>query len=101
MLPGSDAQSYLLAASQRERSKISSSAKAVPQDSSIDEVAMLDSPQARLSLLDKFDAVSPYLPPSDPSLDKATLSHWDLHTANLFVEEDQITSVIDWQDCWA
>jgi hypothetical protein len=60
----------------------------------------LDSPQARLSLLDKFDAVSPYLPPTDPSLNRATLWHWDLRAPNIFVEEGRITSLIDWQDAW-
>ena len=69
-------------------------------DSSRDGSDVLDSLQARLSLLDKFDAVSPYLPPSDPNLNKATLSHWDLRAPNLFVEDGRITSLIDWQDTW-
>lgn len=60
----------------------------------------LDSPQARLSLLDKIDAVSSYLPPSDPTLNKATLSHWDLRAPNIFVENGRITGLIDWQDTW-
>lgn len=29
-----------------------------------------------------------------------TLWHWDLHSANLFVEGNRITSLIDWQDTW-
>lgn len=60
----------------------------------------LDSPQARLSLLDKFDTVSPYLPPRDADLDKATLFPWDLRGPNIFVEDGRITSLIDWQDAW-
>lgn len=63
-------------------------------------IDVLDSPQARLSLLDKFDAVSPYLPPGGPGLNKATLWHWDLRTPNIFVEDGRITCLIDWQDAW-
>lgn len=70
-------------------------------DNSSQEVhGTLDSPQARLSLLDKFDAVSAYIPPSDPTLNKATLSHWDLRAPNMFVQNGRITSLIDWQDAW-
>lgn len=95
---GPDAQTYLRALSQRERSK-TTSAK-ITQTSVGDPLHLLDSSEARLELLDKFDAVIPYIPPKDPSLDVATLSHWDLRTPNIFVNNGQITSVIDWQDCW-
>nr|POE94353.1 hypothetical protein CFP56_16593 [Quercus suber] len=97
---GSDAHSYLGAISRRERSKLPQSKTSKTYHSSQNELDVLKSPQARISLLDKFDALSPYLPPSDPSLDKATLSHWDLRAPNLFVEGDRITSLIDWQDAW-
>lgn len=39
-----------------------------------------------------------YLLPSDHNLTKSTLWHWDIHAPNIFVNEDKITSVIDWQD---
>lgn len=93
--PWPDAQTYLRAISQRERSKTT-----VTQTASQDSSQLLESPEARLSLLEKFDAVSPYIPPTDPSLDVATLFHWDLRAPNIFVDNGQITSVIDWQDCW-
>lgn len=60
----------------------------------------MDSPQARLSLLHKFEAVSAYLPPSQQSLNRGTLFHWDLRAPNLFIEDGRITSLIDWQDAW-
>jgi len=32
---------------------------------------------------------------------RSTLWHWDLHASNLFVKDDQVTSIIDWQSNWA
>ncbi|RMX77729.1 hypothetical protein D0869_09650 [Hortaea werneckii] len=95
--PRSSAQSYLRAISKQERSKYP------PNESSPDpedDSDLLDSPQARLSLLDKFEAISAYLLPSQPSLNKFTLFHWDLRLPNFFVEAGQITSLIDWQEAW-
>lgn len=68
--------------------------------SSQDDGDNVDSAEARLSLLARFAAVCNYLPPSRWSLNKATLSHWDLRTPNIFVEGGRITSLIDWQDVW-
>ncbi|KAI7710514.1 hypothetical protein KC353_g9655 [Hortaea werneckii] len=95
--PWSSAQSYLRAMSKLERSKYppGKSLPGLQYDS-----GSLDSPQARLLLLHKFEAVSAYLPPSQPSLNKFTLFHWDLRLPNLFVEAGKITSLIDWQDTW-
>ncbi|RMY96794.1 hypothetical protein D0864_05048 [Hortaea werneckii] len=91
------AQSYLRAISQRERSKCAlRETPADPQDDS----NSLDSPQARLSLLHKFEAISAYLPPSQQSLNRGTLFHWDLRAPNFFIEDGRITSLIDWQDAW-
>jgi hypothetical protein len=64
------------------------------------DLEILNSTEARLSLLDKFDTIIPYLPPSDPGLNRATLSHWDLRALNIFVDNARITSLIDWQDTW-
>ncbi|KAI7154284.1 Uracil-regulated protein [Hortaea werneckii] len=93
----SSAQSYLRAISKRGRSRCPlEKAPADPHDDS----GLLGSPQARLSLLQKFEAISAHLLPSQPSLNKFTLFHWDLRSPNLFVEDGQITSLIDWQDAW-
>ncbi|KAL3420292.1 hypothetical protein PVAG01_08791 [Phlyctema vagabunda] len=48
-----------------------------------------------------FIRVIPYLFPENKKLSGSTLWHWDLHSGNLFVEGDRITSLIDWQDTWA
>ncbi|KAI7251765.1 Uracil-regulated protein, partial [Hortaea werneckii] len=95
--PWSSAQGYLRAISQRERLKYAP--EGLPADPQ-DDFGSLDSPQARLSLLHKFEAVSAYLPPSQQSLNRGTLFHWDLRAANLFVKDGRITSLIDWQDAW-
>ncbi|KAI7236741.1 hypothetical protein KC330_g3579 [Hortaea werneckii] len=95
--PRSSAQSYLRAISKQEQSKYPlNESSPDPQDDS----DLLDSPQARLSLLDKFETISAYLLPSQPSLNKFTLFHWDLRLPNFFVEAGQITSLIDWQEAW-
>jgi hypothetical protein len=43
----------------------------------------------------------PYLFPKNKKLTSSTLWHWDIHSANLFVEGNRISSLIDWQDTWA
>lgn len=80
--------------------KMPSTKNSASNNSSQEAGHTLDSPQARLSLLDKFDAVNSYLPPSDPTLNKATLSHWDLRAPNIFLEDGRISALIDWQDAW-
>jgi hypothetical protein len=43
----------------------------------------------------------PYLFPPNKKLSVSTLWHWDIHSANIFVEGNRISSLIDWQDTWA
>jgi hypothetical protein len=31
---------------------------------------------------------------------RPTLWHWDIHAPNIFVHENHVTSLIDWQDTW-
>lgn len=47
-----------------------------------------------------FLHIIPYLFPQNKKLSDSTLWHWDIHSANLFVEGNRITSLIDWQDTW-
>ncbi|KAI1118707.1 kinase-like domain-containing protein [Nemania sp. NC0429] len=58
-------------------------------------------PEAHLDLYKKFDSVSDYLSPNEESLVKSTLWHWDIHASNLFIKDGKLSSIIDWQDCWA
>lgn len=60
-----------------------------------------NSPDAHLSLLQKYLEVAPYLLPTDPDVIASTLWHTDLHSGNLFVDKGRIASIIDWQGAWA
>jgi len=55
----------------------------------------------QVSLLEKYLDVAPYLLPTDPDLLTANLWHRDLHSGNIFIEKNRITSIIDWQGTWA
>ncbi|OBT62653.1 hypothetical protein VE03_07536 [Pseudogymnoascus sp. 23342-1-I1] len=59
------------------------------------------SPDAHVALYNKYLAISPYIFPEDKSMSRSTLWHWDMHASNIFVEDDRITSLIDWQSTWA
>ncbi|KAI9836106.1 MAG: hypothetical protein M1819_001722 [Sarea resinae] len=60
-----------------------------------------NSPNEHISILEKYLAVAPYLLPADPELANSNLWHKDLHSRNIFIENDCITSIIDWQSVWA
>ncbi len=47
-----------------------------------------------------FLCIVPYLFPEKEKLSGSTLWHWDIHSANLFVEGNRI-SLFDWQYTWA
>lgn len=59
-----------------------------------------NNPQAHLDLLKKYLSIVPCLMDIDPLLSRPTLWHGDLHSSNIFVENNLITSVIDWQGSW-
>lgn len=63
--------------------------------------AAQNSPDAHLSLLQKYLQVAPYLLPTDLNIVASTIWHTDLHSGNLFVNKGHITAVIDWQGAWA
>ncbi|OBT42111.1 hypothetical protein VE00_06510 [Pseudogymnoascus sp. WSF 3629] len=59
-----------------------------------------NSPDAHIALYKKYLAISPYILPEDKSMSRSTLWHWDIHAPNIFVKDDKITSLIDWQSTW-
>ncbi|ELR06647.1 hypothetical protein GMDG_00264 [Pseudogymnoascus destructans 20631-21] len=59
-----------------------------------------NSPDAHIALYKKYLDISPYILPEDKSMSRATLWHWDMHAPNIFVKDDRITSLIDWQSTW-
>lgn len=51
-------------------------------------------------VLKSFNKVAKYLVPQDPALSRGVLWHIDLHSKNIFVDEEdptEITGIIDWQ----
>ena len=92
---------YLTAIANREIAWISSFAVAKqPNDIFVASKAQ-NSPNAHISLYQMFLRIIPYLFTKNEALSSSNLWHWDIHSANLFVEGNQITSLIDWQDTWA
>ncbi|KAF1918902.1 kinase-like domain-containing protein [Ampelomyces quisqualis] len=57
--------------------------------------------QAHIDLLGKYLSVIAQLLPKETDLLAPVLWHRDLHPGNLFVHDGKISSVIDWQSCWA
>lgn len=63
--------------------------------------AAQNTPVDHIRLLQKHLKVAPYLPPTDPDIVTSNLWHTDLHSGNIFVKGNRITSIIDWQSMWA
>ncbi|KAH7370626.1 kinase-like domain-containing protein [Rhexocercosporidium sp. MPI-PUGE-AT-0058] len=99
--PWESPQDYLTAIARREIAWIRSFAvPKSPNDIFVASEAQ-NSPNSHISLYKMFLRIIPYLLPEEKKLSVSTLWHWDLHSANLFVEGNRITSLIDWQDTWA
>jgi hypothetical protein len=58
-------------------------------------------PAAHISLHEKFLDMSSYILPEDQRFVHPTLWHWDMHASNIFVQDNRITCLIDWQSAWA
>jgi len=56
-----------------------------------------NSPEPHIELYKKYLSICPYILPDDERMSRSTLWHWDMHAPNIFVKDDGITSVIDWQ----
>ncbi|OJJ36405.1 hypothetical protein ASPWEDRAFT_37969 [Aspergillus wentii DTO 134E9] len=57
-------------------------------------------PAAHIQLLEKYLTVTPYLLDLGKKFTRSTLWHTDLYSPNLFVQDNRITAVIDWQEVW-
>lgn len=58
-----------------------------------------ESPDCHKQLLDKYLKIVPLVLPPDVNLHRSTIWHPDLHSGNIFVENNKIVSIIDWQGC--
>ncbi|KAG9228229.1 kinase-like domain-containing protein [Amylocarpus encephaloides] len=99
--PWENPQDYLTAIANREIAWISSFAVPKPPKDIFVASEAQNSPSSHISLYQMFLRTIPYLFPKNKKLSGSTLWHWDIHSANLFVEGNRITSLIDWQDTWA
>ncbi|KAH7381813.1 kinase-like domain-containing protein [Cadophora sp. MPI-SDFR-AT-0126] len=99
--PWKSPQDYLTAIANREIAWISSFAVPKPPNDIFVAFEAQNSPSAHISLYKMFLRIIPYLLPKNEKLSGSTLWHWDIHSANLFVEGNRISSLIDWQDTWA
>ena len=98
---GKNPQDYISAIAHREIAWINSFALPTDTDDPLAPSTAQNSPSEHVSLLEKYLDVAPYLLPTDTDLITSNLWHKDLHSGNIFLENDHITSIIDWQSAWA
>lgn len=101
MFAGKTAHDYLKALANNQIKWLDQHAVRRPQTDIFKASGAQNSPDAHGALYKKYLAVTPYILPEDNSMSRSTLWHWDMHTPNIFVEDDRITSLIDWQSTWA
>ncbi|KAL2067763.1 hypothetical protein VTL71DRAFT_15859 [Oculimacula yallundae] len=99
--PWKTADNYLKALANNQVTWLSQYAPRAPPPNIFQKPAAQESPDAHIALYKKFLDISPYILPEDERMVRSTLWHWDLHASNLFVKNDQITCIIDWQSTWA
>ncbi|OJJ65712.1 hypothetical protein ASPBRDRAFT_139524 [Aspergillus brasiliensis CBS 101740] len=92
---------YALSVGRREIAWIKRYAAAKATDDSPYASASQRSPEAHIQLLEKFLEIAPHLVDIDKCFLRSVIWHGDLHSSNLFVDNNHISSVIDWQGVWA
>ncbi|KAH3976280.1 hypothetical protein HBH52_118710 [Parastagonospora nodorum] len=97
--PWKSPQDYLRAIGQREIAWIDSHAAQKPSGGLFAMSEAQRTPDAHIVLYKKFLDVAEYLLPKGDHV-RPTLWHWDIHAPNIFVSENHVTSLIDWQDTW-
>ncbi|RAK96108.1 aminoglycoside phosphotransferase family protein [Aspergillus ibericus CBS 121593] len=99
--PWTRPQDFVTSLARREIAWIQQYAVPIPPDDPFATSETQNSPSSHIALLKKYLKVAPYLLPDDPSIIAPRIWHADLHAGNLFVQNSNITSVIDWQEIWA
>ncbi|KAL3475575.1 kinase-like domain-containing protein [Aspergillus californicus] len=92
---------YALSVGRREIAWIKRYAAQRATDDSPYASASQRSPEAHIQLLEKFLEIAPHLVDIDKCFLRSVIWHGDLHSSNLFVDDNHISSVIDWQGVWA
>lgn len=96
---GSSFRSYAIDIARREKEWISQYANPRPPADPLRQSDSQESPDSHIKILEKYLEVIPHLIPSHPGLNRSVLWHPDLHFGNIFVKENRVVSVIDWQGC--
>ncbi|KAJ5587245.1 uncharacterized protein N7459_003010, partial [Penicillium hispanicum] len=95
--PWSSPKDYALCVGWREMEWIKNHAILKSPSDDILVSSAQNSPQAHLQLLERYLKIAPSLVDISTPLTRSTLWHTDLHSSNLFVDNNHITAVIDWQ----
>ncbi|CEJ62815.1 hypothetical protein PMG11_11302 [Penicillium brasilianum] len=98
--PWASAKEYASSVGWREVDWITKYAVPKPSDDILSCTSQ-NEPRAHLNLLEKYLSIATSLMDIDPLLSRPTLWHSDLHSSNIFVDNNRITAVIDWQGSWA
>jgi hypothetical protein len=96
---GSSPASYSENVAKREMNWISKFAKPRDPSDPLRQSTSQESPGCHIQLLEKYLKILPQVIPSDGDLYRPTIWHSDLHFGNVFVENNKIASLIDWQGC--
>ncbi|KAK2760891.1 hypothetical protein FQN54_002131 [Arachnomyces sp. PD_36] len=97
--PWSSPLSYAEDVANREINWIGRYAKPRDPSDPLRQSTSQESPDCHIQLLDKYLKVLPHVIPRDRNLYRSTIWHTDLHSGNIFVEQNKIVSIIDWQGC--
>ncbi|KAL1695520.1 kinase-like domain-containing protein [Schizophyllum commune] len=104
--PWSTCEAYLDSVAAREQAWISAYAKPHIHDDPFRAIIGPQVPDEHIAALDQFRAVARHIVPRGPDKRplRSVLWHPDLNLGNIFVDPSgnhSITSIIDWQGCWA
>ncbi|GAT22169.1 phosphotransferase enzyme family protein [Aspergillus luchuensis] len=97
--PWSSSEAYAMDIARREKEWISRFANPRHPADPLRQSDSQESPDCHIELLDKYLKVVPHLIPSDAGQNRSVLWHADLHSGNIFVKDNQIVSIVDWQGC--
>ncbi|KAE8153098.1 phosphotransferase enzyme family protein [Aspergillus avenaceus] len=97
--PWSSSGAYAIDIARREKEWITRFANPRHPADPLRQSDSQESPDCHIKLLDRYLEVVPHLIPSYPGQNRSVLWHSDLHFGNIFVKENQIVSIIDWQGC--
>ncbi|KAK8217850.1 kinase-like domain-containing protein [Phyllosticta capitalensis] len=101
--PWTRPEDYLKAIAHREIAWLSHHAGRAPGRTEIQLLPrkIENDPSVHIGLYRRFEAVVDAMLPRKRDISRSTIWHSDSGTANLFVQDGKISSVIDWQGAWA